>query len=438
MNAEHGEPGATTPPRRLGLILTLSCFSLVAYVLRMNISVAAVFLVLELHLTKAQLGQLFGSFLVGYTAFQLPWGIFGDRFGARSVLCIAAISWGVTSFLTGLLPGLIFKVGVGSFLALMVLRLLLGVGEAAGFPVAARAIASSMPKSRHGWGYSAVVAGLAAGSALTPPLVSRLMVSFGWRASFYITSSFAFILAAVWSIVSRDQSPVTASVPAMRPKIIASSWRRLFRTPAIWNLSLSYFFESYSLYVFVFWSYLYLVERRHFTILQGGFFTGLPFLAAMLVVPAVGYVSDLAAERFGYSMGRRNLAIALMTISAIFLFCAVRLDDPYPAVGAISLSVASLLSVEAIFWSSAIEVGGHDAGAAGAIMNTAGNLGGILSTFSIPLLLRAFGWSVAFGSSSALLLLSALLWLRIKPSASDDYLTPSVMGIAASGATKDQ
>jgi MFS transporter, ACS family, glucarate transporter len=434
MNAGHREPGATTPPRRLGLILTLSCFSLVAYVLRMNISVAAVFLVAELHLTKVQLGQLFGSFLAGYTAFQLPWGIFGDRFGARAVLCIAAISWGVTSFLTGLLPGLILKVGLGSFLALIALRFLLGVGEAAGFPVAARAIESSMPKSRHGWGYSAVVAGLAAGSALTPPLVSRLMVSFGWRESFYITSSLAFILAAVWSIVSRDQSPVTA----MRQKINTPSWRRLLRIPAIWNLSLSYFFESYALYVFVFWSYLYLLERRHFTVLQGGFFTGLPFLAAMLVVPAVGYASDLATDRFGYSMGRRNLAIALMTLSATFLFCAVRLDDPYLAIGAISLSVASLLSVEAIFWSSAIKVGGHDAGAAGAIMNTAGNLGGILSTFSIPILLGAFGWSVAFGSSSVLLLLSALLWLRIKPSASDDYPNRSGIEIAASGVTRDQ
>jgi sugar phosphate permease len=239
------------------------------------------------------------------------------------------------------------------------------------------------------------------------------MVSFGWRESFYITSSLAFILAAVWSIVSRDQSPVTA----MRQKINKRSWRRLLRIPAIWNLSLSYFFESYALYVFVFWSYLYLLERRHFTVLQGGFFTGLPFLAAMLAVPAVGYSSDLATDRFGYSMGRRNLAIALMTSSATFLFCAVWLDNPYPAIGALSLSVASLLSVETIFWSSAIAVGGPDAGAAGAIMNTAGNLGGIVSTFSIPILLRAFGWSVAFGSSSALLLLSALLWLRIKPSA---------------------
>ena len=173
---------------RFRFILTLSFFSLVGYVLRMNISVAAVFLVAELHLTTLQLGQIFSSFLIGYTIFQLPWGLFGDRFGARPVLCIAAVTWGITSLFTGLLPGLVLKAGITSFLALLTLRFLLGVGEAAGFPVAARAIASSMPKTQHGLGYSAVIAGTAAGSALTPPLISRLMVSVGWRASFYITS----------------------------------------------------------------------------------------------------------------------------------------------------------------------------------------------------------------------------------------------------------
>ncbi len=416
MNARQAEPGAPVRLRRFGFMMTLSCFSLVAYALRMNISIAAVFLMVELHLTKMQLGQLFGCFLVGYTLFQLPWGIFGDCFGARSVLCIAAIVWGVTSFLSGLLPGLIVKVGLTSFLVLAVLRFLLGVGEAAGFPVAARAIASSMPKSRYGWGYSVVVAGAAAGSALTPPLVSRLMTSVGWRASFYITSSFAFILAAVWSFVARDKSLVDGNAPAEKPEADMSSWRQLLHTPAIWNLSLSYFFESYSLYVFVFWSYLYLVEQRHFTILRGGVFTGLPFLAATLVIPAVGYASDLVAERSGYLVGRRNLAIALMTISAVFLFCSVRVNNPYLAVGAISLSVASLWSVESIFWSSSIEIGGKNAGAAGAILNTVGNLGGIASTLLVPILLEKFGWSIAFGSSSALLLFSALLWFRIKPS----------------------
>jgi ACS family glucarate transporter-like MFS transporter len=399
---------------RVFFVLTLSCFSLVGYVLRMNISIAAVFLVPELHLTTVQLGQIFSSFLIGYTVFQLPWGIYGDRFGARPVLCVAAVTWGITSLLTGLLPGLVLQVGAASFVALIALRFLLGAGEAAGFPVAARAIASSMPKMQHGLGYAAVIAGTAAGSALTPPLISHLMVSVGWRASFYITASFAFVLAAVWLIVSRGQSSFANEEHTEVSRQTSTSWRKLLRTPAMWNLSLSYFFESYALYVFVFWSYLYLVEQRHFTLLRGGVYTGLPFLVAMFAVPMVGYSSDRLTQRLGYIKGRRNFAIALMTLSAAFLFATVRLGNAYFAVAALSLSVACLLATECIFWSSSIEIGDEHAGAAGAIMNTAGNVGGIVSTALVPVLLNRYGWNVAFGSASALVFVSALLWLRVR------------------------
>jgi predicted MFS family arabinose efflux permease len=136
---------------------------------------------------------------------------------------------------------------------------------------------------------------------------------------------------------------------------------------------------------------------------------------AMFAVLIAGYVSDLMTRRVGYAKGRRNLAIALMTSSAAFLFLTVRLDHPYFAVGALSLSVACLLSTECIFWSSSIEIGGDHAGAAGALMNTAGNVGGIVSTALVPVLLNHFGWNVAFGSSSALVFISALLWFRVRP-----------------------
>jgi sugar phosphate permease len=182
----------------------------------------------------------------------------------------------------------------------------------------------------------------------------------------------------------------------------------------MFNLSLSYFFESYALYVFVFWSYLYLVKHRHFTLLRGGMYTGLPFLFAVFAVPLVGYASDQLTKRLGYEKGRRNFAILLMIVSASFLFLAVRLGNPYVAVGALSLSVGCLLATECIFWASSIEIGDKHAGAAGAIMNTAGNIGGIVSTVLVPALLNRYGWNVEFGSSSAMVFVSALLWFRVR------------------------
>lgn len=401
-------------------VLVLSCFSLVGYALRMNISIAAVLMMPELHLSQVQLGELFSGFLIGYTVFQIPWGIFGDRFGARSVLCIAAISWGVTTLLCGLLPGLAFRSAASALASLYVLRLLLGAGEAAGFPVAARAIASRMPSRRHALGYAAVVAGTAAGSALTPPLIARLITTVGWRASFYWSAATAFVLAIAWSFVARSTAtgdraaaPKKAAVQSGNSR--SDPWWHLLKNSSVLLICASYFLESYVLYVFVLWSYLYLVQQRHFSLLRGGVYTGLPFLLAMLVVPVVGLLSDWLNERRGYLAGRQLPAMTGMVLSALFLFLTVTLANPHAAIAALACSVASLLSVEAIFWSSSIEIGREYAGTCGAIMNTAGNLGGIVSTAAIPLLVRRYGWNFAFGSSSVMIFCAALIWLKIHP-----------------------
>jgi dipeptide/tripeptide permease len=102
-----------------------------------------------------------------------------------------------------------------------------------------------------------------------------------------------------------------------------------------------------------------------------------------------------------------------MVLSAVFLLFSVRVGNSQVAVGALSVSVASLLSVESIFWSSSIELGGRYAGTAGAIMNTAGNLGGIISTIAVPLLIQRLGWTIAFGSTGLLAAISAALWFKI-------------------------
>jgi ACS family glucarate transporter-like MFS transporter len=425
--------------RQWSFVLVLSCFSLVGYALRMNISIAAVQMMPELHLTTAQVGQLFSGFLIGYTIFQIPWGIFGDRFGARSVLFIAALSWALASLLSGYLPGLVFRSSSAAFVSLYLARLLLGAGEAAGFPVAARAIASRMPSRRHALGYGAVIAGTAAGSALTPPIIARLITKSGWRASFYWSGAAAIALALIWLLVTgRDSAPGPLTRASLEPagedassiRINAAPWWKLFTIPSVSLICASYFLESYVLYVFVFWSYLYLVQQRHFTLLQGGIYTGLPFLVAMVAVPIVGLVSDWLTERRGYVMGRRVPAICCMAVSGAFLAAAVMLPNALAAIGALSLSVASLLSVETVFWSSSMEIGQEYAGTCGAIMNTAGNLGGIVSTAAVPFLLARFGWPIAFGSASLLMLCSAIIWLKINPRGSSRTLPTKLSGEA--------
>src|SRR5580692_12343879 len=102
----------------------------IAYLDRVNISIAGQAVALEFHLSNQQLGWIFSAFIAGYAVFQTPGGWLADRFGARIVLTLGVLWWGFfTSLITVISPNLAAPV-----VALIAIRFLLGVGEAVVYP----------------------------------------------------------------------------------------------------------------------------------------------------------------------------------------------------------------------------------------------------------------------------------------------------------------
>ncbi len=392
---------------RWRIVALLAGFSLISYALRTNISITAAVMRSELHLSQLQLGHIFSAFLIGYAVFQAPAGALGDRFGPRLILTAAAVLWGLTTFMTGALPGVIGG-AAGTMAVLLGVRFLLGMAEAATYPVAVSAVGVWLPPSERAFANSLVIAGMALGSAFMPPVIARLMVASGWRMAFYVTSIPAFLIAALWWWYARDEP---ARHAAVRPVIY---WP-LLRDRNIMLLSASYFLDSYVLAMFVFWFYLYLVDERGFSFLKSGAFSSLPWIAALILVPAAGRWCDRLSARRGGSVGRRVVAMTALGISSVLLFWGARTPQPMLAIAILSLSVGFLMSTEGPFWSSAIDISGAHAGMAGGIMNTAGNLGGVAQASLVPLLVQQFGWIPALATGSLLALVSALLWLFIRP-----------------------
>lgn len=425
---EDGPPTAV----RWRIVAMLAGFSLVSYALRTNISIAAALMRSDLHLTQIQLGQVFSAFMAGYALFQVPAGALGDRYGPRLILTVAAVVWGVTTLMTGALPGLIGGAGA-TLVVLIAVRFLLGIAEAATYPVAASAVGVWMPASERAFANSLVIAGMALGSAFIPPLMSRLMVANGWRFSFYVTSVLAFLIAGLWWFYATDdpaQHPavneaerraIRAGLDAGARTAIAAGTRtrRMMHWPLLRNrnmilISVSYFLDSYVLFIFVFWFYLYLVDERGFGILRGGVYSSLPWIAALVIVPAGGRLCDVLSERHGRRFGRRAVAMTGLLVSSALLAWGARSQHAIPAIVALSLSVGFLMSTEGPFWSSAIDISGVHAGTAGGIMNTAGNLGGVVSTSLVPIIVDRFGWIVALATGSSFGLVAAVLWLLIR------------------------
>jgi ACS family glucarate transporter-like MFS transporter len=402
----------------------VGAFAFVSYVERMNISVAAALMMPELSLSGTQMGQIFSSFLWGYGIFQIPAGRAGDVFGPRITLTVAAIVWCVSSALTGFLPGSYLTGTIGMIVSLWVLRFFLGVGEAATFPVGTRAIRNWTPIWERGIGNSIMIAGASIAAAVTSPLVSWLMVRVGWRASFYITSLAALVLAIVWHFTVTDHPEQHGWVHASELEMIKGGsseraslpiWsvplRKLLADRNILLLSLSYTCEGYVLFIFVFWLYLYLVQVRGFTILSGGFAASLPWLTAFACTPVGGWLCDRIAEKKGRIAGARAVIMIGYGVSGILLFAAALANNRMASVAALCLSVGGLYFAEPAFWATAVHVSEENVGASSGLMNTAGIVGGIVSTSLVPILVQHFGWLTALASGAVVALLCTGSWI---------------------------
>jgi ACS family glucarate transporter-like MFS transporter len=402
-------------------------FAFVSYVERMNISVAAALMMPALSLSKVQMGQIFSSFLWGYAIFQIPAGKLGDSIGPRLTLSLAAVVWGITSALTGLLPGLAFNGTFAVIVSLWVLRFLLGAGEAATFPVGARAIRNWTPLWERGFGNSLMIAGATMAAAATAPLVSWIMLRVGWRASFYITSVAAFALALLWYFTVTDDPADHGRISQSELEMIASgralkkgpertnsvSLRKMLTDRNILLLSLSYTCEGYVLFIFVFWLYIYLVEVRGFTVLNGGFVASLPWITAFFCTPIGGWLCDRITEKKGRVAGARAVIMLGYGLSGVLLFAAARSGNRLGSVAALCLSVGFLYFAEPAFWAMVLHISGENAGASSGFMNTAGILGGLISTPLVPVIVKHFGWMAALGSGAVVALACTAAWLVI-------------------------
>jgi ACS family glucarate transporter-like MFS transporter len=261
--------------------------------------------------------------------------------------------------------------------------------------------------------------GTSAASAATAPAVSWLMVRFGWQDSFYITAVPPLLLAVSWLLLARNHPGRSMSTSALqRPDLQAArlrpreALRVLGRRNAILLIA-SYFSEGYVLFIFVFWLYIYLVERRGFSLLNAGWIAAIPWLTALLLTPAGGYLCDRIGRRRGRAAGSRAVIAIGYTASGVLLFVAAAAAQPWLSVAALSCSIAALMAAEAGFWSYAAYLGQEHVGLLSGVMNTAGILGGIASTSLVPVIVGHGGWLEAFASGTVIALMCPVTWLFI-------------------------
>lgn len=264
-----------------------------------------------------------------------------------------------------------------------------------------------------------MVAGSASAAAVASPLVSWLMLRIGWENAFYLTSILAFGIALVWYVVATDFPAEHRWVSQRELEWIGSfsreaahkrSFIQLLADRNILFLTLSYTCEGYVLFIFVFWLYIYLVEVRGFTMLSGGFIASLPWIAALLCTPLGGFACDRISAIRGRFAGARAVIMLGYGLSGVLLFAAASFHSRVAAVSALCVSVGGLYFAEPAFWATAVHLSRENAGAVSGLMNTAGILGGVVSTAITPVIVSRFGWLPALASGAAVAIACTVFW----------------------------
>lgn len=422
-------PSSAKPTHTRWVILSLLfLISVITYVDRVNISVAARQMMPALGLTEIQMGQVFSAFVLGYALCQIPGGWLGDQWGARRVLTLAVIWWSLFTALTAVAAVIPLVDLLGVLGSLICVRFLIGVGEAAALPNFNRAVANWLGPHERGLGIGIAIGGIGVGSALAPPVTAWLMVNYGWQSAFYIAGGLGLFIAALWFFYATDRPAQHPRVNAAEAALIrtggASSrasdagtvpWQAFARTPTVWWLVGSYTCLGYVAYIYMSWFYLYLVNVRGFSVLRGALFASAPFIAITILCPLGGWITDRVAHRFGVNCGRAYVGGTGMGLAALAILLGAFIEAPLLAICLLSMGAGFLYFTVGAYWSSTVDLSKRHAGTLSGLMNTGANIGGSLSPTLTPWLADQFGWSAALGTAAGIALLGGIMWLWIRP-----------------------
>jgi len=408
------------------LVFWMFAISAISYLDRVNISIAGRFIQQEFHITDLQLGPVFSAFLVGYALCQAPAGRLADRFGPRLILTLGALWWGVFTALTAMVSA-----GMASLLlVLLAVRFSLGAGEAVLFPASNRLVANWIPSKERGLANGIIFAGVGFGAGITPPLVTYIVMHYGWRASFWISAVIGLAAGAVWYWLARDRPEdhpwaapqeialIEQGLPEPPAELAIGKplpWRAIFGSKDMLAIAFSYFTYGYAAWIFFAWFFKYLSDVRGLDLKSSSYYAMLPFIAMAAGSTVGGRISDILTRRYGNRIGRCGVAVAGIALAAFFIASGTQVESARLASVVLAGGAGALYLSQSSFWSVTADMGGASAGSVSGVMNMGGQIGGIVTASLTPLIAHQFSWTASFLVAACLCAAGSLAWLFVDP-----------------------
>ncbi len=386
--------------RKHWYLVLLAFLSIITYLDRNAISFAGIDITRELGLSEIQFGWILAAFTISYGLFEIPTGLWGDRFGEKKTLARVVIWWSLFTSLTGL---------AGGFISLFAVRFLFGAGEAGAFPNMSIAVRKWFSVDEHGRAQAVILMASRIGGAITPFVVIPMQMNFGWRTTFYMLGVIGALWVLVWMIFYK--SPEEAPLE----KTKSSSWQKIALTTNFWFLMGVYYCYASGVFFFISWLPKYLHQGRGIPQEELTYSTSLPFILAAIGCLFGGSLSDFLVKKIGIIWGRRIVLLVGLSLSGLAILVATFTDSLPVTIVMLALGLAFMDITAPVSWAVATGLGKEHSGAITGAMNTAGLLGGTVASLGIGYIVSWTGdYNLPVGIIGAQLIVGALLTLGLK------------------------
>ena len=384
---------------RLGILALISFATLLNYLDRAVMGVAAPSMTEELKISPEMMGLIFSAFSWTYAAAQIPGGIVLDRLGTRITYAASLILWSVATLLHGLATNVAMLFGF---------RLALGVAEAPCFPCNSRILSTWFPQGERARANSVYAVGQYAGLAFFSPVLFWIVGAYGWRTLFYIAGGIGIVFGLAMYGLYREphQSKranaaelnhikagggLAAPAPATGAPFTWANVRRLLGQRQILGASIGQFCGNSTLVFFLTWFPTYLATERGMDWIKSGVYVVLPYIAASVGVLLGGYLSDQLLRKTGSANIARKLPIVSGLLLASTIIAANYVDDNVAVIAIMSVAFFGQGMVN-LGWTLISDVAPRQfIGLTGGVFNLCANLAGIVTPIVVGVIVGQTG-----------------------------------------------
>ena len=407
-----------TKRRQWTMVALLVLAGCVNYIDRSTLAVANHDIASELHLSPGEMGLLLSAFAWSYALCQLPIGVVTDQLGPRLMLTTGMTVWSIAQAISGAVTGF------GQFLAV---RVGLGIGESPMFTAGARACVDWFPAKDRGLPLGLFNAASSLGPAVAPPLLTTLMLAYGWRPMFIMMGVVGLLVAVAWGLYYRE--PDNAGIP---PEDIAAihvgdiggaviagprTWLKLFSIPSTWALIGGLFGIVYVTWLYVAWLPDYLESVRHVSVARTGILAAIPQFAGFVGGCLGGLLSDRLAHRGVEAVASRKIpTVGVLALAGVLTAFVPLVSDVGWSLALMSVAMFFAYGAGSCSWAlGAALTPPHLVATLESIQNIGGSIGGASAPLVTGLIVEhahSFGPAFVVGAVAAIASAASYAFVR--------------------------